>query len=335
MKIETQSRYRSGFTLIELLVVIAIIAILIALLLPAVQQAREAARRSQCKNNMKQMALAMHNYQSAFKVFPYGHRSNSSPSTVTHIRDCWFQRILPFIEQNALSEAYEADTTQWIHHLTDNTATAYIAETVVPAFTCPSDPGAPGKGANGGTTAFQGNYGVAAGVGDWSLDTSTNPATITVTDGDIAYGDANGMFYELSATAFRDCIDGSTNTLFASEGIIRPGTAAKWGELGGYWGGAPHGSYGVSSAETPNTSVPDRAYTCKATSVAAAPNNAPCEEGNTSGLSGRWNFARSFHPGGVHGAMVDGSVRFFSDSIDRQIWMRLGIRNDGQVVSEF
>ena len=121
----------------------------------------------------------------------------------------------------------------------------------------------------------------------------------------------------------------------ASEGIIRTGTSASWGELGGYWGGAPHGSYGVSSAEPPNTSVPDRVYTCKAASVPAAPNDAPCESGNTSGLTGRWNFARSFHPGGVQGAMVDGSVRFFSDTIDRQIWMRIGIRNDGQVISEF
>jgi len=87
-------RRQRGFTLIELLVVIAIIAVLVALLLPAVQQAREAARRSSCKNNLKQLGLAMHNYHDVFTIFPYGHQTEG----VTHRRDNWFQRILPYID---------------------------------------------------------------------------------------------------------------------------------------------------------------------------------------------------------------------------------------------
>src|SRR5690606_35812635 len=105
----TQNRWTSprGFTLIELLVVIAIIAVLIALLLPAVQQAREAARRSQCRNNLKQLGIAMHNYHDVHRTFPYGFREigGTGAAEITR-RDTWFQAILPFIDQANLYTAY-------------------------------------------------------------------------------------------------------------------------------------------------------------------------------------------------------------------------------------
>ncbi len=104
------SRHR-GFTLIELLVVIAIIAILIALLLPAVQQAREAARRTQCKNHLKQLGLALHNYHDTYSVFPYGHQSEVTGAR--HRRACWFQSILPFVDQAPLYNKYAQDTTEY------------------------------------------------------------------------------------------------------------------------------------------------------------------------------------------------------------------------------
>ena len=325
------SRARSrGFTLIELLVVIAIIAILIALLLPAVQQAREAARRTQCKNNLKQIGLAMHNYHDTFDVLPYGHRGETDGITVTHGRDCWFQRLLPYVEQAPLYNIYEADKAGWIFYTPQS-----IHGKVVPMFSCPSDPTNPGFGACGITTGFQGNYVVCSGTGvGTTIDAPTG--IITVTDRDNSYGDAGGLFGYQTRRGLRDCVDGTSNTLLASEGIIRgnPSTGF-WGELGGYWGGAPHGSYSFSTAETPNTSVADRVYTCKATTYPGVKNFAPCESGSTAGLPGRYNFARSYHTGGVQVVMVDGAVRFVSDNIDRQTWMKLGRRSDGLTLGEF
>ncbi|PQO40777.1 prepilin-type cleavage/methylation domain-containing protein [Blastopirellula marina] len=321
---------RTGFTLVELLVVIAIIGVLIALLLPAVQQAREAARRSQCVNHQKQLGLAMHNYESTFGVFPYGYRPEGT-NDGTHRRDCWYQRILPFVEQKGLSDVYEADPGLYVMHVASDTKKAEVF-----TLTCPSDPNSPGHGASGDSISFQGNYALSGGPGrTWSQDSSTTPPTINVTDRNMTSTDPGGMFYLLSKKTFRDCTDGSSNTLLASEGIVRRSNVTAWGEIGGYWGGAPHGSFAFSVAETPNSSVPDRVYSCSATSVPGAPSDAPCENGNADGLSGRWNFARSFHPGGVNAVMVDGSVHFFTDTINRQVWLKLGIRDDGQVVGEF
>ncbi|WP_437192812.1 DUF1559 domain-containing protein [Planctomicrobium sp. SH527] len=323
-----------GFTLIELLVVIAIIAILIALLLPAVQQAREAARRSQCKNHLKQIGLALHNYHDTHLVFPYGHQSEVTGAT--HRRDSWFQRMLPFVEQTALSNLYESDRTEYIHAIETNTDVniARISTTPVAVFSCPSDGSTPGRGGNGGSRAFQGNYVVSAGVGA-SHTVNATTGIITVTNRTMIGSDIGGMFAQNSKIGIRDCTDGTSNTLLASESIIRGNGTAAWGEAGGYWGGAPHGSFAFSVSESPNTSVADRVYSCKSETYTGAPRNAPCENGQSGGLDGRWNFARSFHTGGVHAAMADGAVRFFSDNIDRQTWIKLGMRRDGQVIGEF
>lgn len=328
-------RSTRGFTLIELLVVIAIIAILIALLLPAVQQAREAARRSSCKNNLKQIGLAMHNYHDVFGIFPYGHQQELYAGQ-TKRRDCWFQRVLPYIDQAPRYQVYETYPTvnafegEYIHRITNKDIVGPIE-----VMQCPSDPNSPGVGGNGGTVAFQSNYAVCAGTGS---GITTDPATniITVTNRNIANTTAgNGLFYLNSSTGVRDCLDGSSNTLLASEGIIRRNGVGGWGGLGGHWGGAPHGAFGFSTAETPNTSVPDRVYSCKETLVAGAPNGAPCENGNAGGLPGRYNFARSYHTGGVQAVLADGSVRFISENIDRQNWMKLGMNKDGQSIGEF
>ncbi len=316
-----------GFTLIELLVVIAIIAILVSLLLPAVQQVREAARKSQCQDHLHNLVIALHNYEGSHKVYPYGYRGETA--TATHKRDCWYQRILPFIEQKSLSDLYEADTSSQVHHLTNE-----IATTAPEMMSCPSNPGAPGVGGNGGKVAFQGSYAVCAGVGH-GRTIDRNAGTITVTDRTIISRDAGGIFNLESKRSNRDATDGTSNIVYLSEGIVRDNSVAAWGELGGYWGGAPHGSYGFSTAEVPNTSVPDRVYSCKATLVPDAPNQAPCENGNADGLPGRYNFARSYHPGGVQVALGDGKVHFVSNNVDRNLWMRLGVRNDGLVISGF
>jgi len=305
---------RRAFTLIELLVVIAIIAILVALLLPAVQQAREAARRSSCKNNLKQLALAMHNYHDAHSVFPYGWQREVSGAT--HRRECFFHRLLPFIEQGALSDVYEADETEYVFYIPKS-----LAGTPVDVYMCPSDPAGPATGGSGNDNGFQGNYVVCAG-GD--VDSSGIPIGLTGSK-------TTGLFYQSSSTKFRDVRDGTSNTLMWGEGIIRGSTGGSWGGLGGYWGGAPHGSFGFSTAETPNTSVPDRVYSCKSTTFP----NAPCENGNADGLAGRYNFSRSYHDGGVQFALADGSTRFISENIDRLTFRYLGQIQDGEVLGEF
>lgn len=318
---------RSAFTLIELLVVIAIIAVLIGLLLPAVQKVREAAARAKCSNNLKQLGLAVHGFHDTNQVLPKGFRdSPGATGQVEHRRENWFQLCLPYMEQQAVYDTYIADNTgfntgdtvnQWLHQMTGTQRTA-----IVPIMSCPSDGAAPGKGANGGTTAFQGSYAVCAGGMTWS---GTTPTQVDTT----AAADPGGMFYRDSKLAINTIRDGSSNTLMASEGIIRGNSTGAWGELGGFWGGAPHGSFGFSTFQLPNTSAADRVYSCKATTYPGAPNNAPCENGSAGSLPGRWNYARSYHTGGVNVAMGDGSIRFLRDNIDLQTYRALGTRSDG------
>ena len=318
---------RPGFTLVELLVVIAIIGVLVGLLLPAVQAAREAARRMSCSNNMKQLGLSMHNYHDTHRTFPYGYLIGGD--SVTLKRDCWYQNILPFIEQQAYynqyrnAEATYGTTATWIHSLP-----VEFAGIPIPALMCPSDPSSPALGGGGSDRGFQGNYGVCSGGGTpvESLTGGITPAEITM-----IRADAGGMFGWKTTRNFGACIDGTSNTLLASETIIRGSRGGGWGGMGGYWGGAEHGSYGFSTAEPPNTTVPDRVYSCKSTTFPKS----PCENGNAGGLTGRWNFARSQHTGGVQVTLFDGSVRFVSSSIERQTWRNLGNRSDGRVLGEF
>ena len=303
-------RSRRGFTLIELLVVIAIIAILIALLLPAVQQAREAARRSQCKNNLKQLGLAMHNYHDTHKTFPFAYRIGTNKQ-----RTCWFQMILPFIDQAPLYNQYVAVPDNSTNQYLNRSGFVGVHDVVVPAMMCPSNPGIPGRGQGGAVDAFQGNYGVCYS------------GTLTV---GMESGDTDGMFALNYSTRFRDITDGSSNAVMASEGIVRPNVSTtRYGEIGGYWGGCYWGSCGFTTVEPPNTTVADVNHSCKSTTMA----NAPCTNNTTWGQ--QYNFARSYHEGGVHALMGDGAVVFISENIDRTTWNRLGSIADGNVIGAF
>lgn len=320
---------QSGFTLVELLVVIAIIGVLVGLLLPAVQAAREAARRMSCSNNFKQIGLAMHNYHDTFNSFPYGHKTEVNGTT--HRRECWYHCMLPFIEQQAYHETYQRaavtygfSTADYVHKLP-----AEIAGIAIQGFMCPSDPSGPARGGGGSNNGFQGSYGVNAGGGTAAEDALAGISTAINLEMNRA--DNGGMFARGTLNKFNSCIDGTSNTLLASETIIRGSTGPQWGGMGGYWGGAPHGAFGFSTGEAPNTSIPDRVYSCKSTTFLRS----PCENGNADGLAGRWNFARSHHTGGVMTGLCDGSVRFITNSIARITWRDLGNRADGRTLAEF
>lgn len=311
-------RNRRGFTLIELLVVIAIIAVLIALLLPAVQQAREAARRAQCQNHLKQFGLALHNYHGTFNVFPYGYRYGSSSNNIARLRESWFQPILPFIEQGNLYDSYvqvhTADQASsgggstFVHHTLG--LAPQIANAVLSVAVCPSDPNAPGK-----NRGFQGNYVACTGNGHLG-----------------AYGQRTatmyGMFYIFSDTDMAAVADGTSNTLMLSETLIRPDGSNGWGEPGAYWNGGAWGGYGFTTFEGPNTPLPDQLYSCKDQNYLLA----PC---TTVGRDPAYNFARSAHPGGVMVLLADGSVQFASNNINLLTWQALSTRNRHEVVGEF
>jgi len=190
---------RRGFTLIELLVVIAIIAVLIALLLPAVQQAREAARRMQCRNNLKQLGLALHNYESTHRVFP--------PGTLgfPYVWSAQAQ-LLPFVEQANLKDVFDFNlpplTFGGMHPLA--AANEQAAKSRLPLLTCPSDSEAvPGSGFNGGIS-----YPACGGSG-------------TVNDGSI--NNADGVIFARSSIRFRDLVDGTSNTVVFGEQLLGDG----------------------------------------------------------------------------------------------------------------
>ena len=212
-----------GFTLIELLVVIAIIAVLIALLLPAVQQAREAARRSQCKNNLKQLALALHNYHDSFKLFPPGSFAGVYAQYVSGgldgSRKCWMQMILPYIDQAPMYN----QLTPYFNNGTDMLSVPQsIIATKIAVLQCPSDPAA-GK-ISSTSQGFIGNYVLCSGPHDPT--TSVNGSTVGLK--------LNGMFYGISSTKIGDVTDGTSNTVMGGELIVVPDGGT---DPGGCYGG--------------------------------------------------------------------------------------------------
>ena len=292
---------RVGFTLIELLVVIAIIAILIALLLPAVQQAREAARRSTCKNNMKQIGLALHNYHETHRCFPSGWIQPSLASTcqasTTSTSAClpgwgWSSMILPFMDQANLYQALNIGTA----HLAVTPTTE--SRTTIPIYRCPSDRGSNinSDRGNHATSNYKVNYG-SRGIGN-SINTSPHNAA-----------PGNGSFWSNSSKRFRDFGDGLSNTALVGE------TAR--GRVGGV---TYNGAIWVGYFDNGKT--------------------ASCvwkmEDHPASLINGTlaWAFS-STHTGGAHFLLDDGAVRFISENIDGTTYEDLGKIDDGNVIGEF
>lgn len=315
---------RRAFTLIELLVVIAIIAILIGLLLPAVQKVRESANRLKCENNLKQLGLAMHNYESAHQEFPQGR--NQFPKVVSAPA-----RLLAFVEQENLQKLVNYDGT-----LADP-QNVVASKTRVGLFVCPSDP------ANGqvrGMTDFGTNYVACNGTG-LLLDSAGNLV------GYAKIPDGNGIFAQ-TPVRIADITDGTSNTAAFSESTLGNGLVPPTGS-------APPDPRLVI-LEVPGGNDPTPAD-CDGMNGAWAANrggqwinghfgNTLYNHYYTPNPTGKWDCgngshnkalstARSYHSGGVNVLLADGSVRFVRDTIQLATWRALATRAGGEVPGDF
>ncbi|MFN3161129.1 MAG: DUF1559 domain-containing protein [Rubinisphaera brasiliensis] len=335
---------RRGFTLIELLVVIAIIAILVALLLPAVQQAREAARRSSCKNNLKQMGLALHNYHDTHGVFPPGYvlqdRDGSGNPQYNQNGSSWGwgAYILPGMEQSALSDALNIGDTTLNQAIASGSALIDEMETPINSYKCPSDT-APSTNDRRQLRRTDGTFFSAATSSYVANNTSHkwhSGGRLTgytnrqggAWSGPGANHEPNGMFWRDSSVRMRDITDGTSNTIALGE--------RAW-ELNNPTGTTYNcGSGNVFGADHRNEQLTIRANLAGG----AVPINF------TSGECS-YGFA-SQHKGGAQFVLADGSVRFISENIDHQTeaagssgsfngstFEALLGRNDGTVVGEF
>ncbi|WP_207622120.1 DUF1559 domain-containing protein [Alienimonas californiensis] len=362
---------RAGFTLIELLVVIAIIAILVSLLLPAVQQAREAARRSQCQNNLKQLGLAMHNYHSTYKVFPMGcggtnngtaHGAAGYKAVSTGLNMGVFPPLTPFLDETALwnqiskpyGQEYSGTTLvaadpQWPPFGGNGDSNYPPERHTLNVLMCPSDGPLFGTAAD---TNYAVNWGDNAdGVGDSSRTK------------------ARGMFVYQASLGLRDARDGTVNTLLFAE----IGRQQDRSYQGGLWRNAsnystPEGC--LAAANDPNNpgfypagtdyqqdrgGAWFRSHGHYSGFTTILPPNGPSCSGGT-GIENDVNIsAGSYHTGGVQVTMADGSVRFVSETIDATTtpalstgtanvtsgrspygtWGALGTRAGGEVVDDF
>ena len=322
--VKGKSLPRRGFTLVELLVVIAIIGILIALLLPAVQAAREAARRSQCTNNLKQLGISLHNYHDTYKGFPCGFIvSGAAPQEFG-----WGSLVLPFMEQSSLGDQMNVTRSNLTAVLMADPGLADpLTQTVLSSYRCPSDVTEdlnnhrpltdPFAGWEMGTSNYVGN-------GGWGVAAS---AALT--------GDPRGIYGANKSYKMRDVTDGTSNTMAISE---RDGDNC----LAGVWPGIDLGTDPSSTAVIEGPSgIAAIAHFCDV--KINDPDSARCDRG-----------VSSLHPGGANSLFTDGSVHFLSETIDfnnngKQFssgigsgdiavfgtYQLLSIRNDGRPVGEF
>jgi prepilin-type N-terminal cleavage/methylation domain-containing protein/prepilin-type processing-associated H-X9-DG protein len=346
---------RSGFTLIELLVVIAIIAVLIALLLPAVQSAREAARRAQCTNNLKQIALAVHNYESATGSFPMG-ESVLFPTATSFGPACSvatlynaFDYIMPYLEQgpgyNSYNFAYPGDTFPKVAIQGANVTAGTMK---ISTYICPSDQPAPYADPMQYTIAVtQGSYGMSRGRIENLFFNWINAQGVATQYGNTCgYGGGDGMFMPEGVVKLSAVTDGLSNTLMMGEMSRFPneptGTAWMWSNLSGAWGDGSWwsqsvritgGAFVLAPPNTPADTTGNIFNACFANCVLPPDwlNNATIPGGPCNRL-GQWAF-RSFHPGGCNFAMGDGSVRFIKNQVNLAVYRALGTRNLGEVIS--
>lgn len=301
------SIHRRAFTLVELLVVIAIIGTLVALLLPAVQAAREAARRATCQNTMKQLGLALQNYESSKKSFPEGvvgwGLNSSGVNTWVKKRRPFVRSLLDYIEQSAKSDAYD-DKLDWTLQLNQPVLFSQIE-----SWICPSD-----EAVICARDDYKGNYGPNWGPRTYWYDPNDLNAPPKGTFG-VDYG-----------AKLSDITDGTSNTLALMEIVQAPhgpnGASSSPDNRGRIWNDDA-GAGVVSTILTPNSTAPDVLPLLSGSSTPLCHNapelGLPCSGGGASKNQSHIT-SRSRHPGGVHVAMCDGSTHFVNDDIELEVW---------------
>lgn len=327
------SLMRPAFTLVELLVVIAIIGVLVGLLLPAVQAAREAARRMQCSNNMKQQGLAMHNYHDSFDEFPQGgHRILTSATS-------WRFAVLPYLEQQALFDLAKAaqgagtrinfyPVGNASHTFADyNVYTQPLLNLIVPGYACPSSASPAiyeysshfsGLGTQMiNYVGIMGGYPDPAGRANASFQTQYS-----------SFATNNGALLINDSTSFRDFTDGTTNTIVIGE---QSGNARYPTRIANY-----HSSWSgyQQDGKITDWSAGAHRYGSGLTAIYHSPN--PTSLGSEANAVWDSNTPlTSYHPGGVHALLADGSTQFITDSINLPILLKLSVRDDGKVIEEW
>ncbi|QDT67039.1 DUF1559 domain-containing protein [Calycomorphotria hydatis] len=331
-----QSFVRKGFTLIELLVVIAIIAILIALLLPAVQQAREAARRSACKNNLKQLGLALHNYHDSHRAFPIGQGIDSDVcggTDTSNRRAPWTVLILPFIEQTALYKQFNMEAQfegTYAESPNSTTNNGIPSQEIVVAYHCPSFPFPDQLHTN--------YFGVMGGGANLSECQSASLIGRNFW--------TNGILYQNSKVKMKDVTDGTSNCFILGETKYQLGPNGRGDSHRTGWASTMRGTgSSVAGTVAAATDVKINEYDGDGNTgdTGFGPTSASAfgtvgVNGVSSGNANHHLQGRAFgsyHVGGTHFCMADGSVHFLSENIDITTYQNLAIRNDGNVIGEF
>jgi len=308
------ARRNLGFTLIELLVVIAIIGVLIALLLPAVQQAREAARRTQCKNNLRQIGLALHNYIDSEQAFPCGYISKWNPTDPTKADIGpgwgWAAQLLHFVEQEELYHAINFDLNIEVD------ANSTSRKRLLSVYLCPSDP-------------LSAQVVKVLAQDQTTVITQVAGANYVGMFGTGEIGDAldngNGTFFRNSHIRPKDFLDGLSRTFVGGERSHNLSRATWVGAVAGGWSGpTPRGEGGtVQTPEPPEGSFIMILGPVGTEDLPRTPNHPLAHDEDY------W----SFHSGGCHMVMGDGSVQFISDHIDPVVYQSLATRAGGETTT--